>query len=264
MRTARVGNANLRELREQLGRRDRHILVQLSELRLMSGRQIEAIHFPAEEHATPSTAARHCRRTLKRLVRDQMVVRLPRRIGGLRAGSHAFVYGLGPIGQRILRDGTRLRVHEPGEAFVDHQLAVSQLVVDLTLAARRKKLELLTVEGEPACWRVIPATGRAVLRPDLFLAIGKGEFEHRWFVEVDRGTHRSPALLRKASLYESYYRSGVEQAVHEVFPRVAWVAPDEDRAEALRSLVERAAVSTGLMVVMTGDDAPKALAGGSS
>jgi hypothetical protein len=264
MNASRLSLAMVRELRDQLGARDLDILSQLAELRLMSGRQIEAVHFPTEQHATPATAARHCRRVLERLVRDQMVVRLPRRVGGLRAGSHAYIYGLGPVGHRLFHDGSRLRVHEPGEYFVDHQLAVSQLVVDLILASRRSRLELLAVAGEPSCWRTVPAIGRAILRPDLFIAIGKGDLEHRWFVEVDRGTHRSPALLRKAALYESYYRSGTEQAAHDVFPRVAWLAPDEERADALKRLFERRTFSDGLMHVTTSKDAPETLVGGPS
>jgi hypothetical protein len=264
MSSSRLSSSKVRELRDHLATRDREILIQLAELRLMSGRQIEVVHFPAERHATEATAARHCRRVLARLVRDRLIARLPRRVGGLRAGSHAFVYGLGPVGHRLLHEGSRLRPHEPAQAFVDHQLAVSQLVVDLIVASRHGRLDLIAVEGEPTCWRTIPATGRAVLRPDLFLAIGQGDLEHRWFVEVDRGTHRSPAILRKAALYESYYQSGVEQAAYDVFPRVAWLAPDGNRVDALRRLFARGSFSSGLMLVTTSRDAPDALAGGST
>ena len=208
----------------------------------MSGQQIESVHFPAEQHATVATAARHCRRVLARLVDARLLIRLPRQVGGVRAGAEGFTYGLGSIGHRILnQDGSRLRVHEPGDGFVDHQLAVSQLVVDLTRAGRNGQLELLTVQGEPVCWRTVPAVGRSVLRPDLFLTIAAGELEYRWFVEVDRDTHRSPALLRKARLYESYYQSGVEQAAHWVFPRVVWITPGKERAAQLERLLDRGA-----------------------
>ena len=240
MSGSRFGRVEVRELRQLLSDRDLAVVSQLAELRLMSGRQIEAVHFPPELHGTAATAARQCRRVLARLVRDRLLVRLPRPVGGIRAGSQAFIYALGPVGYRLLQeDGSRLRVHEPGTAFVDHQLAVSQLVVDLTLAGRSDQLELVTLEGEPACWRTLPSIGRAVLRPDLFLAIGAGDLEYRWFVEVDRGTHRNPALLRKARLYESYYQSGVEQATHGIFPRVAWITPDQDRAAQAQDNIRR-------------------------
>lgn len=138
---------------------------------------------------------------------------------------------------------------------------VSQLVVDLTIAARQGRFEIIAVQGEPACWRAIPTLGRSVLRPDLFVAIGSGELEHRWFIELDRGTHHRPALLRKAQLYESYYRSGIEQASHDVFPRVAWITPDAARAEHLREAFGGGEFSDGLMVVATTDQAIDVLAG---
>jgi hypothetical protein len=262
MSGSRFGRVELRELRNRLPERDLDIVCQIAELRLMSGRQIEAMHFPHERHSTASTAARQCRRVLARLVGNRLLVRLPRRVGGVRAGSHTFIYGLGPVGHRLLQaDGSRLRAYEPGEAFVDHQLAVSQLVIDLTVAGRDGQLEIVAVEGEPACWRTLPAIGRSLLRPDLFLAIGKGELEYRWFVEVDRGTHRGPALLRKAQLYESYYRSGVEQATHGVFPRIVWITPDSARAERVRDVLNGGGFSDGLMLVTTSADVLSTLIG---
>lgn len=263
MSGSRFGRADVRELHDDLSSRDLDIVSHIGELRLMSGRQVEVLHFPPERHATPATAARLCRRVLSRLVADRSLVRLERKVGGLRAGSHTFIYGLGPVGHRLLQeDGSRLRAYEPSEAFVDHQLAVSQLVVDLTLAGRNGHLELLAVEGEPACWRTLPAIGRSVLRPDLFLALGKGELEYRWFIEVDRGTHRGPALLRKAQLYESYYRSGVEQATHGVFPRIVWTTPDSTRAKRVRDVLSAGGFSDGLMLVTTTADALSTLIGG--
>ena len=262
MNGARVSQAEVRDLGLRLSGRDRAIIWQIGELRLMSGRQIEAVHFPSEQHATAATAARHCRRVLERLVRDRLLVRLERRVGGVRAGSQTFIYGLGPIGHRLLHeDGTRLRTYEPGLAFVDHQLAVTRLVVDLIGASRRGQLELLGVQGEPVCWRNLPSVGRAILRPDLFLVIGVGELEYRWFVEIDRATHHTPSLLRKARLYESYYRSGVEQAKHDVFPRVIWVTPNEARAEAVERVLSASEFTPGMMVAVAAKNALRVLAG---
>lgn len=261
----RPSRANVLHLRELLAERDLSLVTQVAELRLMSGRQIEAVHFPYELHPTAEAAARHCRRVLSRLVRDRLLVRLERRVGGVRAGSASFVYALGPVGHRLLDDHrARPRRYEPSVVFVDHQLAVSELVVDLTRASRRGVLELLDVEGEPACWRTVPAIGRVVLRPDLFVAVGANDLEYRWFVEIDRGTHHRPAVLRKARLYESYYRSGIEQTTHGVFPRAVWITADEARATRLRFALSRGEFTDGLMVVTTVDDALATLVGGST
>lgn len=258
----RVGGAAVQDTRERIGIRDLGVVRQVAGLRLMSGRQIEAVHFPSADHVLTETAARQCRRVLARLVRDRILQRLDRRVGGIRAGSSSYVYALGPVGHRLLDgDRARPRRYEPSVTFIAHQLAVSQLVVDLTLASRSGVFELLDVEGEPACWRTVPTMGRVVLRPDLFLAVGANELEYLWFVEVDRGTHHRPAVLRKARLYENYYRSGVEQATHGVFPRVVWIAPDETRATRLRNALDSGELTDGLMLITTADEALRVLAG---
>ncbi|MCU1392041.1 MAG: hypothetical protein JWM34_469 [Ilumatobacteraceae bacterium] len=100
---------------------------------------------------------------------------------------------------------------------------------------------MLGLQTEPWCWRRYSASigGEAILRPDLFVSIGQGDLEHRWFVEVDRGTEHLPTLLRKCRAYDSYYRSGVEQAEHDVFPRVAWLVSSKRRRSQLRAAIDR-------------------------
>jgi hypothetical protein len=261
MNGLRTSARSIAQLRRQIDARQRVIVEQVAELRLMSGRQIEALHFQADAGVSAASAARQCRRTLSRLVEQRLLHRLDRRVGGIRAGSASFVYGLGPVGHRLLElDVARPRPHEPGSLFVDHQLAVAQLFVDVSLAASAGQLELLEVQGEPACWRSLPSHGRTVLRPDIYLALARDELEYRWFVELDRGTVHLPAVLRKARLYETYYRCGVEQAAHDVFPRVLWVVPGPKRAEQLRALL--APLPIGLMLVCTVDQALDVLGGG--
>jgi hypothetical protein len=237
----RVGPNGLVALRERLGARERGIVEQVAQLRLMSAAQIGSLHFASESPEGEPAASRNRRRTLAWLTDEHLLIRIGRRVGGVRAGSTGFVYALGPVGQRLIGlDGSRRRFREPSATFADHTLAVTQLVVDLTVAERQGLCEVLGVEAEPACWRTVTGmSGRLTLRPDLFVSLGVGDFERRFFVEIDRGTEHLPALLRKCRAYESYYRSGVEQARHGVFPRVAWIIPDEQRATRLREAVAR-------------------------
>src|SRR3954465_2325519 len=102
MSGARVSAQQLLRLRSDLSGRDVGIVRHVAELRLMSARQIEALYFPPDAHATPLTAARTCRRVLERLVEQRLLCRLDRRVGGLRAGSASYVYGVGPVAQRLL------------------------------------------------------------------------------------------------------------------------------------------------------------------
>jgi hypothetical protein len=217
------------------------IVGQVADLRLMSARQIEAIHFSASEHESVQAAARARQRVLGRLVRDRLLIRLERRIGGVRAGSVGFVFAVGPVGYRLLVAGGHVRrFQEPTSRFLDHTLATAQLIVDVTIASRRGLLDILVCQAEPRCHREFSGlSGRRLLRPDAFLALGVGAFEWRWFCEIDRGSESVPVILRKCRLYADYYQSGQEQAKHGgAFPTVCWIVPDTRRAERLRQAIE--------------------------
>jgi hypothetical protein len=95
-------------LGERLSERDVAIMRQIAELRLMSARQIQAVHFPTLEHGSQPAATRARQRVLARLIRERLLTSLERRIGGVRAGSAGLVLALGAVGQRVLsHDGPR-------------------------------------------------------------------------------------------------------------------------------------------------------------
>lgn len=252
------------QLRGRLSARDLAVIRQVGELRLMSARQIQALHFPASQHDNYLAATRARQRVLTRLCRERLLLALTRRIGGIRAGSAGLVLALGPVGQRVLaQGGSRRRAYEPSWRFVDHTLAIAQLVVDMRLAARDGSLDVLQCEAEPTCWRTFARLGgRFTLRPDAILTLGVGDYELRWFIEVDRSSESLPTVLRKCHLYADY-QSGAEQAAHGgVFPRVCWIVPDEQRAERVQAAIGRdSSLPEGLFVVTTSASAVTTLCG---
>jgi hypothetical protein len=142
----------------------------------------------------------------------------------------------------LMREGfVPRRLSDVGDRYVAHALGVTELVVRLAEADRDGELELIGVEPEPACWRgFLAGVGtRMVLKPDLFLRIGAGALEDRWFVEVDLATESAAAIGRKACRYVHYLAEGSEQARHGVFPRVIFTAPNERRLEQLRMALAR-------------------------
>jgi hypothetical protein len=254
-----VSARGVSRLRDRLSERDLAIIRQVGELRLMSARQIQELHFPDAEHDNEPAATRARQRVLERLTRERLLIRLERRIGGMRAGSAGFVLALGPVGQRLLAiDGPRRRSYEPTLRFVDHTLAIAQLIVDMMVASRRGLLDILDCQPEPRCWRQFSGLGgRRLLRPDVLMALGVDEYELRWFIEVDRASESLPTVMRKCRLYADYYQSGKEQAVQGgVFPRVCWTTPDELRAERLRQAIARdRTLPERLFVVTTSEQA---------
>lgn len=267
---SRLGPIALDLLRKSLTPRESTILSSVAQYRYLTGHQIEQLHFPG--HASPSTANRIRCRVLARMTQAQMLVRLDRRIGGVRAGSNGYVYRLGIVGHRLVHgDATQSgRTREPSEVFLHHTVAVAQLAIDLLLRARQpnSELEIVSLESEPDCWRSFQQGlgSRDVLKPDLFVAVGVGDYEDRWFVEIDRGTESTVALLKKCRLYRDYQRTGIEQRHSEVFPKVLWAAITERRAAQIAKAIASSRQMQGrdLFEVTTFALAVDALVGGPS
>jgi len=238
-------STRLRELDTALTERDFLILRYVIGLRFLSGDQLTRLCFVAD--ADPAANARAARRTLLRLVRLEVLMRLPRSVGGARAGSAGFVYCLGLAGHRLseLRGWQpkrrRRRSHSPGHLFLRHALSVTELHVFLIEGDRSRRFELLELSPEPSCWRSYDGTlgQRATLKPDSFVRLGLGPYEDSYFVEVDRGTEGSRALEGKMQAYAAYHRSGREQASRDVFPKVLWLATSQRRIAAIADVASR-------------------------
>lgn len=235
-------------VRRRLGERDLAVLSSLGWLRLLSHHHIQRLHHYEGETAS---RPRRTRTTLKRLHDLHLVVRMSRVIGGIRAGSTGYVYGLSGLGQAVLGvDGTyekrRRRAWETSPNFQDHMLTVAELYVRLVETTRSKHAELLAFDAEPACWRRFTGPGGELvtLKPDAFLRIGIGDVERSVFVEVDLATESPGTVLRKCHVFIAYWRSGIEQQRHGVFPLVLWLVPDERRLDRLREVIWRLAEET--------------------
>jgi Replication-relaxation len=253
---SRASGVRVRDLAmidRQLAARERKVVKLLASLTLMSGSQLRRTCFNDEKHgrSDPQIA----RRVLLKLTKRGVLIRLERRIGGVKSGSEGFTYRLGPVGQRLAGlwagEGALRgrRSVEPGERFVAHRLAVSELYVRLHEAAAKGALTVVRFEGEPACWRTftMPLHGAMTLKPDAFVQIAVGEWDLWWFVEVDRGTVSQATRARQAAAYRAYWRSGAAK----VMPRVLWVAKDTAVAERAVMAVRPDSEPLGLFVIAT-------------
>jgi hypothetical protein len=240
-RSSRISAQQLAVISAQLTDSDLAVLKFLADVRLATGHQLARRLWSAQDPR--STRARAARRALARLEAWRVLDRLPRRMGGVRGGSATIVYCLGPAGRRLLieRGFEPRRLTAPGDRFVRHTLALTELGVRLHESALRGDLDLIELQTEPRCWR--PFLGlmgaRLILKPDLFFRIGAGALEDRWFLECDLATEAQATITAKAQLYLSHYRAGDEQRRHGVYPRVIWAVPDRRRAEQVADAVAR-------------------------
>lgn len=230
------GRARARAVAHRLGARDLAMLASLREFRLMTGGQLRRLYFPGGRLVTQ---ARKTRAALQRLTELQTVIRLRRRVGGIRAGSEGNVYGLSGLGYAVLDlDQQTARRHrsvpETKLAFQSHVLAVSELAVELTERARTGACVIQELRAEPGCWRWFDSLGgRRVLKPDAYIRLDVEDFEITAFCELDLDTESLPTITRKLGVYIDYWRTGAEQHRHGVFPRVWWLVPDHARLQAI-------------------------------
>ena len=236
--------ARARRLMERLSVRDISVLVSLRELRLLSGNQLGRWHVDGTQ--PPATHTRKTRAVLQRLTELGLIVRLRRRIGGVRSGSHGYVYGLSGLGQAVLDVGREVpsrhrRVRDTKPAFQRHTLAVSEICVQLVEHCRAGEADLLEFAGEPRAWRRFPglAGQTVILKPDGFVRLGIDGYEVSGFLEIDLDTESLPTIARKLAVYVAYWRSGTEDRQHGVFPRVWWLVPNTVRAQAIARTIAR-------------------------
>lgn len=242
---SRLSHAQLVQLSRELSPRRRMLLRATEELRLVTGGQLRR-RFYAD---AGSSAARLARLDLAALAEANILHRLDRRIGGVRAGSTGYVYALGAVGRRLLElergEGlayARTR-YEPTVGFVDHALAVSEVWVGLhehlhgPLTGEHDAT--IDFRVERSAWRVyrdavgVPAT----LKPDAEVRLRRGGFEDRWWIEVDRATERRGTIHRKLAAYVAYFHTGEEQRRTQMFPLTAWLTTTEERIRVLEEVI---------------------------
>lgn len=236
---------HVRALADRLSARDLLVLQRVTELRFVSGSQLTRLCYADSDDRAAN--ARAARRALLRLVRLGILERLPRTVGGVRAGSAGFVYRLGLGGHRLaamrglLPGAVRRRSSVSGTLFLHHSLQVAELHTRLVEHERAGRFELLTLAAEPSCHRIYDGLGgqRVRLKPDTYVRLGIGPYEDSYFIEVDQGTEGSRALSDQLQRYVTYYHTGREQTAHGVFPRVLWLAPDAHRVSVIAACVQR-------------------------
>jgi len=249
MSEQRISRRELEQMRENLSTRDIEIVGSVSAHRFLTTRQICRLHFA--DKPTETAALRSANRTLAKLRDMRLLVPLERRIGGVRAGSGAYVWSLGHIGGRLLRradqEQTSIRLqreYEPSPTFLEHTLAVAEICIRLCEADARGQITLLEVEHEPECWRPYNGSGGATarLKPDLAVVTATDHFEDHWFIEVDLATEPPSRILRACQAYEEYRRSGSEQRRLGLFPAVVWIEPTAKRKQMIETHIVKADV----------------------
>jgi hypothetical protein len=218
-----------------LSERDLAVVRDVARLRLVTGKQLERLHFMDLDQPSRSVVRR---RVLGRLVRLGLLGTLTRRIGGVRAGSDGLVFAIDTKGQRLLgQRGRATRPRTPGMLFVHHVLGVAELYVALVERTRAEEhIRLAHFAAEPASWWPDGRGGR--LKPDAYIRLANLDYEDHWWLELDRATESLPVLKRKLAAYSVFWQSG-QLGPNNIVPRVLVTVPDTKRFSGLVRLIRQ-------------------------
>jgi hypothetical protein len=135
-----------------------------------------------------------------------------------------------------------------GQQFLEHTLAVNDVRVAITLAARQLGYELLTWKSEAELkvdFDRVPlkdAFGKkqaVSLIPDGYFVLDTPLGKAHFFLELDRGTMTTKRFAAKIAAYTTYYRSGAyEQRYKTRSLRVLTVTLSEGRLVHLKKAAE--------------------------
>lgn len=237
-RPQRVRQGHVDWLLDHLNERDQRIAGEVAQMRLLTSSQIERLCFA---NLTGRSRSVTRSRVLKRLTDWRVLGTLPRRVGGY--GSTQAVYFLDSAGQAIAAswDSRPHRAGLPGERFVRHVLAVSELYVGLVERTRGTGFGLLEFRAEPAAW--LPDGLGGLLKPDAFLSLAANGLADDWFCEIDLATEHLPTIKGKAEAYLSFYQRG-QLGPNGVMPKVLFSVPDERRQTAIAAMLARSFPAT--------------------
>lgn len=231
MSARRVSAERLGRLATDLSARDLAVVRLVDQVRLATGSQILRAVWPNASESDARTA----RRALVRFVRERVLARLDRRVGGLGRGSDAWSYALDVAGQRLRHPGSARRPVLPSRPMWHHALTATEVHVRLVEATRGTDRNLAVWQGEPASWRAFtgPSGERVLLKPDAFIRLDGPGYSDSYWLEVDNGSQSRPVIRAKLDAYRRYAVTGLEQAASAVFPQAIFVTEHPARVATL-------------------------------
>jgi hypothetical protein len=208
-RVRRVRLSHVEQLLNALSPRDVAILETVARVRTASGSQLERLHF-----SDLGSRSRHVKRwqVLKRLVDARALMPVERRVGTAAHGSDELCYLLDSAGLRVLRIRASAEVASapirrpriPGERFIKHMLAVTELYVALI---EHSRLGRFTVDAFDVESRWPDGLGSR-LGPDAYIRLLRGGEYYSWWFEADLGTESLPTVHAKLAAYLDFVQRG--------------------------------------------------------
>ncbi len=244
--------------------RDRAILRAVGQCRILTSKQIEKLFFTPE--AGEETNSSYCQYRLQQLYHRGYLARdeQPQKLSD---GRKPLLYALDLTGARLLAEMadsvTKPRTRSGRTAtfsplFLDHLLATNDVLIAMTIAARRAGMSIsgwadeLSLRKRHAADQVtITGPGNrtkvTAVVPDGYFTLRAGEKTQHFFLEIDRGAVTGERSVwgkkdwaRKIAGYLAYYHSGLfRRRYHTKSLRVLTVTSSAKRLENLLAITEK-------------------------
>lgn len=241
MAIQRVNERSIDWIEQRLTERDRAIIASVRRLRIVTGGQLQRLHFTTGSTLRSRQTSRQ--RALARLADWRVLIAIRLRAGGSVGGSAGLAYALDAAGARI---AARLLPDHPtppasprlpGDRYLAHAVTVSELAVRLTEHAPAHGWRLDTYQAEPDCWW--PAGNRrSWLKPDAYttLTAPSGARAH-WWLEIDRATEATPTIKNKLASYVEFADRHHHTGPGGIVPYVLVTTPDQERAATITHII---------------------------
>jgi len=240
MTPARLTQARLRQLADELPARHTVPLLHLSRARVLTGQQLDRLLDEQQSDTAVRTAERARQRAMAQLAAIGLVNILDRRIGGTRAGSAGNVHVLSTAGHTITAllqgktpPGRVRRSRTPGPAFLAHALDIAEIYIQLVEHSRNGGFTVATFVTEPDSWWQQDGVR---LRPDAYTLLAASNHGDCWWIEVDRATESLPRLRDKLDAYLYHHTIG-GLGPDGAPPRVLITVPDLRRCGVVTDLI---------------------------
>jgi hypothetical protein len=239
-RPARIRMPYVEQLAERQSPRDRMILWTLHRTRLATSTQLERLH---SYELTGRSRSIKRGQVLKRLTEAGVLTTIERLIGSAEGGSEQQRYLLDTAGYQLIqlhfnRESPKTRVRRPrppGDRFITHALAVTELYVQLVEHARLGRFVLGEFQVESDAYWPDGLGGR--LKMDAFVRLHRGDTADYWWYEADMATEDLDTTIRKKLLTYLDFTQRGQLGPDGVVPQVLIGVPTAKRLEGVQGLI---------------------------
>ena len=224
----------------QLTTKEQAILKWVGRFQQLSTRQVKALVYPGQPFDPQ-------RRAINQLLEHKLLSLVNQKhYASAGGGNRMHVFQIGREGRKLYDVGRR----GISRVVNYHALAIADVYISLLEAERAGQATIFAYATEPDSHIEF---GSVYLKPDLYVDVGlKANGKRRAFwVEVDLGSERQKQVMEQITAYKMAFDASGDYPL-PLYPRVVFLAVDDERAQEINYWLQRATdLPVGMVTVGT-------------